>query len=250
MSNDPNTRLLPDWNDGKGETTLIPPAPATLSHRGREAWLAAYRLRQIIVQWQDWWRQLRTTGDADPGLAGRYCVAAHQAIHILCNLRVGAFADTPAQAIKDILPPIPDGFPGGLDFQKNERGEYVEAERPPWQQDDALLNWHGDFRNHMRLSTLEGKLLRLLSDLKNYPETTLERATAAPEDRPTDKAPVADDGEYITAKQAAAMTALSMSHLSKLCKTGGPVRFQRPARNRLLIHSADLARYMEQNGKA
>jgi hypothetical protein len=54
-----------------------------------------------------------------------------------------------------------------------------------------------------------------------------------------------DDG-YVPAKLVAAMTAWSLSQLSKLCRKGGPVRFRRPGGNRLEIHAADMARHINQ----
>jgi transcriptional regulator with XRE-family HTH domain len=57
-------------------------------------------------------------------------------------------------------------------------------------------------------------------------------------------------GEYITANAAHALTGLSLSSLSKLCKEGGPVRFERPAPHRLRIHAGDLARYVMERNEA
>lgn len=52
-----------------------------------------------------------------------------------------------------------------------------------------------------------------------------------------------DDG-YVSSRNASTLTAWSLSRLSKLCVPGGPVRYRRPAGNRLEIHATDLVAHV------
>jgi hypothetical protein len=56
--------------------------------------------------------------------------------------------------------------------------------------------------------------------------------------------PSTDFDCFISAREAAALTGLKLPEISKLCRAGGPIRFSKPAKNRLLVHAADLARYV------
>jgi hypothetical protein len=60
--------------------------------------------------------------------------------------------------------------------------------------------------------------------------------------------PSAEQG-YRTATQLTRLTGLSYSHLHKLCRPGGPVRWHRPNQRRLLIHAADVADHLEQHAQ-
>jgi hypothetical protein len=48
---------------------------------------------------------------------------------------------------------------------------------------------------------------------------------------------------FISAKEGFAMTGIYIQNLSRLCRPGGPIRYRRPAGNRLEIHAGDLAAY-------
>lgn len=72
----------------------------------------------------------------------------------------------------------------------------------------------------VRLADIEPSVLRLLQE---------SRADAG-------------DEAYRPAKVAAALTAMSLSKISKLCQPGGPVRYRRSG-NRLDVHLGDLADY-------
>jgi hypothetical protein len=52
--------------------------------------------------------------------------------------------------------------------------------------------------------------------------------------------------DYITATDAARLTGKSYPSLSQLCRPAGPVRYWRPSGRRLMIHAADLARWMKE----
>ncbi len=54
---------------------------------------------------------------------------------------------------------------------------------------------------------------------------------------------MADEAHLVPAKQAATVTGILLSHLSKICRPGGPLRYERRG-NRLLVNLADLAKYL------
>jgi hypothetical protein len=106
--------LTPQWRDNPGNFPRIPPVPdpivcipdPSLRQRATDAWLCAMRLYKIIDVWRDWFRQLETTGDADPGAAGRLDEAANVCIKTLFKLS----ADIPTfrgREPKDILAGLP-----------------------------------------------------------------------------------------------------------------------------------------------
>jgi hypothetical protein len=47
----------------------------TARQRATDAWQAASQLRRLMEQWETWFHELQTTGDADPGLASRMAEA-------------------------------------------------------------------------------------------------------------------------------------------------------------------------------
>ena len=159
--------LLPNWSDGLGDDgKRLPEPPDSLARfdtsnreRLRDVWVAAHRLLGVIEAWQEWWRQLRTTGEADFGVGKfRYPQAARQAIDVLCALGVNMppFSTETPQAIKARLPPVPD-------------------------EDD----WQEQLQNYRRLPLrlpsggLNGSLRSLISRLKHYPAAVLMRTEVA-----------------------------------------------------------------------
>src|SRR5262249_38376479 len=50
-------------------------ADPILRQRATDAWRAASQLRRLMEQWESWFHELETTGDADPGLAIRMAEA-------------------------------------------------------------------------------------------------------------------------------------------------------------------------------
>jgi hypothetical protein len=73
------------------------------------------------------------------------------------------------------------------------------------------------------------------------PRDELSTTPGRPAKSPADN-PWAD--QAISGKVACQMTGFTPSQLSKLCRPGGPVRYERRGR-RLKVHAADLARYIE-----
>jgi hypothetical protein len=59
-----------------------------------------------------------------------------------------------------------------------------------------------------------------------------------------------DEEGYADAKDIVMMSGWSFSRLSKLCCEGGPVRFRRPAGNRLEIHAKDFAKHIRKREEA
>jgi hypothetical protein len=56
--------------------------------------------------------------------------------------------------------------------------------------------------------------------------------------------PATDADGYISGAVACATFAILAPTLSKLCHPGGPIRYRRPTPRRLLVHAADLGRYL------
>lgn len=83
-----------------------------------------------------------------------------------------------------------------------------------------------------------------LSSMAPYPSTVERFGPQAIEQLSTLLALRGEPELYITGKEAARLTALSPSTLSRLCKEGGPIRFRRPQPQRLEIHVGDLIKYM------
>ncbi|HEY2908605.1 MAG TPA: hypothetical protein VGI99_00070 [Gemmataceae bacterium] len=85
-------------------------------------------------------------------------------------------------------------------------------------------------------------ILTMAAELEEYGAISSETVAPASPSQPMQ--PTATPEDYITGKQACITFEILKPALSKLCKSGGPVRFQKPAKNRLLVHAGDLARYL------
>jgi hypothetical protein len=174
--------LLPDYKDGIGETYSIPEHPPSFStlkpvdrKRAKEIWVAANRLYAIIDEWRKWANQLRATGDADPGLAGRYRSAAVQCIDALCVLKpsVDPFAHGDAAELKKLLPPVPSGCLRGEWPSPDGKGGFVLVQAPPWQQDKEFLGALFDNRRDSELCRLQRPLYQLRLRLTHFPNAAL-----------------------------------------------------------------------------
>jgi hypothetical protein len=79
---------------GRIEVAQPLPSPESLQtiadlpfrQRSIDAWRSASQLRRLIDQWRQWWCELETTGDADPGLALRMAERVAVCVQALCEL--------------------------------------------------------------------------------------------------------------------------------------------------------------------
>src|SRR5690242_6297541 len=95
--------------------TLVVPVPPVVKklrnadsrQRAEEIWAAVNELIGALDVWQQWFRDLRARGDADPGIAMRCSEMARRCIHALCVQRVNAapFDRANEEAIVEVLPP-------------------------------------------------------------------------------------------------------------------------------------------------
>jgi hypothetical protein len=109
--------LCPQWLDNPGNFRSIPPPPpsvqtiqdADLRQRAIDAWLCACRLRTIIDVWRDWFRKLRTKGDADPGAAFRLSETASSCVRALwdCGAKISTLRRNDLKGIASRLPDLP-----------------------------------------------------------------------------------------------------------------------------------------------
>jgi len=82
-----------------------------LKQRAIEAWHAVNDLLSCEMPWREWLKQLRTTGDADPGQALRLYKTAVRCAHILIRLRINSksLLGTTVTEIVARLPIVPTG---------------------------------------------------------------------------------------------------------------------------------------------
>jgi hypothetical protein len=110
--------------------------PSIVRLRAQEVWRAAHQLKNTIEAWQAWWRELWSSGDADPGAALNYSVTAYDAIDVLCHHRINAapFDVLSAAELRSILPPVPDGRLAGDVVEADGKGGLRRTRTASWQE--------------------------------------------------------------------------------------------------------------------
>jgi hypothetical protein len=112
------------------------------------------------------------------------------------------------------------------------------AQEPPQTQEQQPIHNVADRQAHKQRQ----RIIELLEQ-QNWPGNTPET--------PLYVVQIPTDAEgYADAMDISKMSGWSLSRLSKLCQEGGPVRFRRPAGNRLEIHAVDFARHVREREEA
>lgn len=159
-------------NDGAAASP-DPPIPASvreiadpaMRQQAADAWRAASRLRRLIDEWRRWFLQLKTTGDAHPGLAilleerSRACV---QAIFRL-GIESPTFKSHSADELMAHLPRSPSG-----------------ELNPPWNEDEEYLRSGLDQVG--QLYRFQGELWNVLKLLEVAPSTAFTNRQAVKDD--------------------------------------------------------------------
>jgi hypothetical protein len=160
-----------------------------LKQRATDAWRAVNVLLDCIRFWRDWVKQLRTTGDADPGHAWQCNQKVGECATIL--IRVGVNSKSfRGLTVRDILERFPD-FPLGEMAQpeirlKNHTVPAVKA----WQETYPLRQ--AEERNR-ELAPFEGELRGIRELLKTAPSTVFLPAAVTP------AAPKAGEDDFVQA---------------------------------------------------
>lgn len=160
-------------------------ADATMRQRATDAWRAASQLRKLMWQWESWFLQLQTTGDADLGLALRMCWAIEACLSGLCSPELGVTMRTFRGAcLKDLCSRFPhlstvDQRSEDWTWDENE-SKVIIFHRPPWQQDQNFLDQLYDKHQHPDWRSLENELFRYLQLLEVTPSVGLLAASASP----------------------------------------------------------------------
>jgi hypothetical protein len=169
--------LTPQWRDNPGNFPEIPPVPEpilgiadpALRQRAQDAWLCACQLRTIIDVWRAWFRQLQSTGDADPGAAMRLRETASACVEALFRLGadIPSFRGLRPEDVIQWLPHEPVWAPVG------------------WQNDTEFLN-----RERAKVDSssgsfprLQGELMGLMNELTIAPSAALPPPHETPGDR-------------------------------------------------------------------
>jgi hypothetical protein len=145
------------------------PDPA-FRQRATDAWRAASQLRRLMAQWESWFLELKTKGDADPGLALLIYEAVMACVRALCALGVNLEPFSQASA-DDLLKRFPVPPSGVLDPPELKDPNWRREIESLFLRDDVLtdperrqqiraLTAQPDWLEHLEIRTRVGELLR------------------------------------------------------------------------------------------
>src|SRR5207245_876153 len=128
--------------------------------------------------WQQWFRELRARGDADPGVAWRCSEISRRCIHALYVQRVNAapFDREDEEDVLAILPPLPHASMGGISYEwDEERQQSTETTDVRWQDDPDLRYGYYSQGRCVSTTRLRGFAFGIRKMLEKFPLTALDR---------------------------------------------------------------------------
>jgi hypothetical protein len=142
-------------------------ADTVLNQRATDAWRAVNVLLGCIRFWEDWVRQLRTTGDADPGHAWQCNKKVWQSATILIRLGVNSKSFRGA-TVGDILERFPQKTMGDLARPEIRLKNHIVPAVKAWQETYPMRQ--AEERN-WELAPFEGELRSVRELLETAPGT-------------------------------------------------------------------------------
>ncbi len=192
-----------------------------LKRRAALYWQDAHRLRTVLDIWQQWFRDLKQNGDADPRIPVRCDEAVRRCLEVLWPdlVRSCSYVGQTLDELQAAMPRLPSGRLAGKDEVYDSQAKtLVEVERIGWQYEPDLWNsFYGDLNKGCgAMYALYGGASEILRKLEHHPESffrNLARPLPAIEKPPASPAPAttppADPkGEGTPVDEAAAKAAL------------------------------------------